>query len=268
MKRNYLLWILAVVLTLASAYYQRRTGPTKPVKGTVELAGEEISFSLIRSFPRPTDAPVRITVEDESISGYFRYKRTPSHDAWSTAELVRQDDKLIAYIPQQPPAGKVQYQIFLVKDDEQVQLTENPIVIRFRGDVPAWALIPHVIFMFVAMLLSMRAGLAAIFAEKTYVLTLWTLITLVAGGLILGPIVQKYAFGAYWTGWPFGTDLTDNKTAVAFIFWLIAFFKARKNHYHRGWVLAASIVLLLVYMIPHSLMGSEIDFTQELPQGN
>ncbi len=43
---------------------------------------------------------------------------------------------------------------------------------------------------------------------------------LVLGGFLLGPIVQKYAFGAFWTGWPFGEDLTDNKTAVAVLAWL------------------------------------------------
>jgi hypothetical protein len=121
--------------------------------------------------------------------------------------------------------------------------------------------------MFVAMLLSTRAGLAAIFGERTFRLALWTFVTLVVGGLILGPIVQKYAFGAYWTGWPFGTDLTDNKTAVAFLFWLVALVMAWKKPYHRTWVLAASFVLLLVYLIPHSLLGSEIDWTEEGAEG-
>lgn len=263
MKKSTLLWLFAIIFTLSSAYYQRLTGPTNPVRGKVEIAGQEITYRLIRSYPRPADAPVRITVADENVTGSFRYKRTPSHDKWSTAALVREDEQLVAYIPRQPAAGKVQYQITLETDDQQVNLTQAPIVIRFRDDVPAWAMIPHIIFMFAAMLLSLRAGMAAVFKEKTYMLSLLTLITLVVGGLILGPIVQKYAFGAYWTGWPLGTDLTDNKTALAVIFWVVAYIKTRKNTSHRGWVFAAAVVLLLVYLIPHSTMGSEIDFTQE-----
>ncbi len=261
--KSVLFWIIAVVITLASAVFQRMTGPTHPARGSVEIKDETIRYRLIRSFPRPTDAPISVEVENREISGYFRYKRTPSFDQWSKEPLVREENHLVAYIPHQPPAGKVAYQIVLQKGEEEVKLTEAPIVIRFRGDVPAWALIPHVIFMFVAMLLSTRAGLAAIGREKTFNLALWTVITFVLGGLVLGPIVQKFAFDAYWTGWPFGTDLTDNKTAVAFVFWAIALFKTWKNKYHRGWVLAASIVLLLIYLIPHSLMGSEIDWTQE-----
>lgn len=265
MKKNILLWFIAIVLTISSAVYQRMTGPTHPARGSVELAGEQIPFRLIRSYPRPTDAPIKVKVENQGIGGFFRYKRTPSHDSWSSQTLIREGNHLIAYIPQQPAAGKVQYQITLENEQQRVNLTPEPIIIRFRGDVPAWSMIPHILLMFAAMLLSTRAGLAAIFRERTYYLSLAALLTLVAGGLILGPIVQKYAFGAYWTGWPFGTDLTDNKTAFAFIFWGLAFFKARKNHSHRPWVILASLVLLLVYLIPHSLLGSEIDFTAEIP---
>jgi hypothetical protein len=44
-----LLWALAVLLTLASAVYQRMTGPTNPLRGKVTLCGKEISFRLERS---------------------------------------------------------------------------------------------------------------------------------------------------------------------------------------------------------------------------
>ena len=262
-KKTILFWIFAVVITLSSAVFQRMTGPTKPYRGQTELGESAISYRLIRTFDRPEDAPVSLKVEDREISGFYIYKRYPSHDAWEQAPLKREGDRLIAHIPQQPAAGKVMYQIYLEKGDDQVMLSEEPIIIRFRDSVPGWAMLPHIILMFTAMLFSTRAGLAALFREKTFSLTLWTFITFVFGGLIFGPIVQKYAFGDFWTGWPWGTDLTDNKTAFAFIFWLIAFIKVYKNPRHRSWVLVASIVLLLIYLIPHSLLGSEIDWTQE-----
>jgi len=114
------------------------------------------------------------------------------------------------------------------------------------------------------MLFSTRAGIASIAKERlTLTYSIITLVLLIGGGLILGPIVQKYAFGAYWTGWPFGHDLTDNKTAVAFIFWAIAVYKLIRNREKRGWALVAAIVLTLVYMIPHSVLGSEIDHTAQ-----
>ena len=262
-KKTILFWIIAVVITLSSAVFQRLTGPTKPYRGQAELGESAISYRLIRTYDQPEDAPVSIEATNSDISGYYIYKRYPSHDEWERAPLEREGDRLIARIPQQPAAGKVMYQVFLVKGDDQVMLSEEPIIIRFRDSVPGWAMLPHILLMFTAMLLSTRAGLAALFREKTFSLTLWTFITFVLGGLVFGPIVQKYAFGDFWTGWPWGTDLTDNKTAFAFIFWLIAFIKVFKNPRHRSWVLVASIVLLLIYLIPHSLLGSEIDWTQE-----
>jgi uncharacterized BrkB/YihY/UPF0761 family membrane protein len=89
---------------------------------------------------------------------------------------------------------------------------------------------------------------------------------LAIGGLILGPIVQKYAFDAYWTGWPFGHDLTDNKSLVAFIFWVIALAMLSRNRVRRTWVVVAAVVTLVVFMIPHSMLGSEIDYTKETPK--
>jgi hypothetical protein len=86
--------------------------------------------------------------------------------------------------------------------------------------------------------------------------------------MLLGPAVQKYAFGAFWTGWPFGNDLTDNKTLVAVIGWLIAWLRVRKYPNRRGWAIAAALILLAVYLIPHSMFGSELDYsTGEIETG-
>ncbi|NOY60961.1 MAG: hypothetical protein GXO75_18785 [Calditrichaeota bacterium] len=79
--------------------------------------------------------------------------------------------------------------------------------------------------------------------------------------MILGPIVQKYAFGTSWTGIPYGTDITDNKTLVAFIIWLIALVAIFKNKKARLWSLLAALVTLAIFMIPHSMHGSELDYS-------
>ncbi len=263
--KNVLFWAIAVVITLSSAIYQRMTGPTTPVRGSVEVSGEEIRFRLIRTYVRPGDAPVRIETADEDINGFFRYRRHPSHDLWDTIPLVRDNSGLVAYIPEQPSAGRVMYQVFLHRGEELRPLTEDPIIIRFRDDVPAWAMLPHIILMFTAMLFSTRAAMAAIFRDRTRMLTMITGITFITGGIIFGPVVQKYAFGDYWTGWPFGSDLTDNKTAFSLLFWIVAMYMTYKNRYHRSWVIVAAAVLLIIYLIPHSLLGSEIDWTQEQP---
>jgi hypothetical protein len=113
--------------------------------------------------------------------------------------------------------------------------------------------------MFIAMLFSTLAGLAAVVKHPMYKkYANWTLYLFIAGGFILGPLVQKFAFGDLWTGIPFGWDLTDNKTLIAGIFWVLAVIMNRKKE-RPVYVILAALVLLLVFSIPHSLFGSELN---------
>jgi len=260
-------WIATVLITLASILYQRATGPTYPLKGKATIGNETVNFKLIRSYGGSDNAEISIDDVAGNLKGSFLYKRFKSNDEWTNVEMIHMGGKLVAYIPHQPPAGKVMYQITLSDGVNSQQITEDPVIIRFKGDVPAGVLIPHIILMFLAVLFSTRTGIEAIGnGSKTYSLALLTTLFLIGGGLIFGPIVQKHAFGAYWTGWPFKGllnfgDLTDNKTAIAVLGWIIAVVALRRNPSSRFWAIAAAIVMLMVYLIPHSMMGSEIDHT-------
>jgi hypothetical protein len=111
------------------------------------------------------------------------------------------------------------------------------------------------------MLLSTRAGLAALDRNADpRVYRNWTVGLLFAGGFIFGPLVQKLAFGTWWTGVPNGWDLTDNKTLIAMVFWVIAFIAGRGGRRARPWTVAAAMLMLVVFMIPHSLFGSELRY--------
>jgi hypothetical protein len=260
-----LLWIITVIITLGSVVYQRMTGPTHPASGSIEINGQEISYRLLRSHETTDDACMEIYAPDKDISGEVEFCRYKSYDSWSVEPAVRDSDNLVITIPKQPSAGKVMYRVTLYDaSGNSYPLTEDYVIIRFKGAVPLFVLIPHVLFMFVGMLLSTRTGLEGIAnGSNLYKLNLITLISLGLGGLIFGPIVQKYAFCAFWTGWPFGNDLTDNKTLVAIVFWVVSFFKAKtRGRGMHAWAIIASVVTLLIYLIPHSTLGSELDYTQ------
>lgn len=263
------LWILAFLITASTAVYQRMTGPTYPIAGKTTIDNAQISFELLTTHETGKDCPVQIEVQDQDISGTVLYKRHKTSDPWSNIPMKRQENFLVAYLPHQPPAGKLQYKVVLSHLGENTSLTgEKPVIIRFKGAVPNWILIPHVIVMFLAMLFSARAGLEALRPKSNpRKLALWTAGLLFVGGFILGPIMQKFAFGALWTGFPFGYDLTDNKTLIAFVGWIIALIAGRKGKPARGWVLAAAILLLIVFLIPHSVLGSELDYSEmDTPQ--
>lgn len=262
-NKNTGLWIAAILITMALVIYQRSTGPTYPLKGEVEFAGEVVEYKFLRSYDVGENAPVDIKVENKDVKGVFTFKRYKSYDKWQSVEMLRKGDTLKAQIPHQPSAGKVEYKVELFYQNDKVQLSEEPIIIRYKGAVPRPILIPHIFFMFFSMLFGLRAGLEALFkGDDTKYYVGVVLFTLILGGLILGPIVQKYAFGEFWTGWPIGTDLTDNKTAFIFVFWLIAWIMVRKNSMHRIMVFVATVFMIGVYIIPHSALGSEIDHTK------
>ncbi|HDO27615.1 MAG TPA: hypothetical protein ENH02_05810 [Bacteroidetes bacterium] len=262
---NRILWLVAVVITLLLVVYQRTTGPSYPMSGTKMIGSEKVAFKFLRSYDTGKDAPVWIRVHDKAVTGKLIYKRYKSHDEWTETDMkTNAEGNLAASIPSQPPAGKVMYIVNLFKNGKEVVLTEEPVILRYKGAVPQFILVPHIFFMFISLLFGIRAGLEALFRRKDTKYQIGvTLITLFLGGLILGPIVQKFAFGAYWTGWPFGHDLTDNKTFIIFIFWLIAWFRVKKNAQRKTWPVIATLIMIAVYIIPHSAWGSEIDYTKQ-----
>lgn len=270
MKRPVLFWILAVVITLISLVYQRVTGPSYPVSGKVQLNGRTIAYRLDRSHPGETNAPVEIKTESQSITGILSWKRYKTDDQWTTVPMVFADGVLKAEMPHQPVAGKLLYRVELHEGDQQVALPgPDPIVIRFRGEVPIWIIVPHVFAMFCAFLFSARAGLEYFSKEPRFKNFIYlTLGFLMVGGFILGPLMQYFSFNVWWTGWPNGTDLTDNKTAIAFLAWLVAAIALPRAKNPRRWALAASIIMILVYLIPHSILGSEYDYTKNEKQPN
>jgi hypothetical protein len=243
------------------------TGPTYPIREKTKLGKTEITFKLLRSETTDQQAPVRLIVKDSSITGYVRYKRYLSHDEWSQIPLIRAGDTLQTFLPRQPAAGKIMYFVYLNQDELTLSLTgEEPVILRYKGPVPAAVLIPHILIMFLAMLFSNRTALEALDpAARPKRLMYITIALFFVGGLILGPVVQKFAFGEFWTGVPFGHDLTDNKTLIGMLGWLFAWFTNRKDRTNRWSIIFAAILLLAVYLIPHSVLGSEIDYTKTNP---
>ncbi len=263
-KQTTIIWLLTAIITLSSVAYQRLTGPTRPVRGSVSVGSDKIGFKLLRSNYSSSDATMKIETANNLVTGELKWRRLKSHDDWTVEALERDGENLIVTIPKQRPAGKVIYSVTLIDEAGlRNNLTKEPVVIRFKGDIPIYYLLPHILIMFISMFLAARTGLETLYRRsKSYQFALWTSILLFMGGIILGPIVQKFAFGAFWTGWPLGTDLTDNKTAFVMIAWLLALWRGRNPAKGRAWFIAAAALQLIIYLIPHSMFGSELDYTQ------
>jgi len=263
MKNKYVLWSIAILLTVLASIYQKLVGPTHPNWMKTELNGEDYSYKLRRSNDGEYLALIKIEIADENISGKVHYKHYPIIDGekYATIEFKRDSTFLYAELPHQSAAGKLMYYLeFETENGSVFEKKEGPIVLRYRDSVPGWVLVPHIFFMFFAMMLSNLAGLKAFVKSDGYKkVGKYALIALVVGGFVFGPLMQKYAFGEYWTGIPFGFDLTDNKTLIAFMAWAFAIWHGSKKENSRKAFIFAAITTLAVYLIPHSVLGSELN---------
>jgi hypothetical protein len=264
--KKILFWLLAFLITAASAFYQRLTGPTHPLRGKVALSQGKVGFELPRSADIAADCEIAVDVADPAVKGRILYRRFKTADPWIETPMSRRNGRLVGVLPEQPMAGKLAYKVVLADREKEASLGgDEPIVIRFKGHTPIPLLLAHILVIFAAMLFSTRAGLAALDPlGDPKRLAVWTAVLFFAGGFILGPLMQKFAFDAWWTGFPLGMDLTDSKTLFAMLAWVAALVAGRGGRQNKRWVLAASIVTLIVFLIPHSLLGSEFKYTDTL----
>jgi hypothetical protein len=126
---------------------------------------------------------------------------------------ITEEKGLFADVPQQPPAGKIQYYIELTDSHgKQTIMKESPLVIRYKGGVPGYILGPHILIMFMAMLFSTATGLLAIAKVPSFRKYGIGTCPSHCRRYDVRPVVQKLHSGimdkCHWL------NLTDNKTLV------------------------------------------------------
>ncbi|MCK4411990.1 MAG: hypothetical protein KAY32_00465 [Candidatus Eisenbacteria sp.] len=187
-----------------------------------------------------------------------------------------------AVIPHQPRGTRVEYFIELaIGPDERITIPPlapareawdpRPYTLTFKGRVSRPLLIAHVLCM-VGGMVPLGVGLVAAFAYlfrrrglalmRRSVLIAFVLLFL--GGVPLGMPVEWQVFGTYWEGWPFGRDVTDSKTGLLLLLWLVLLLVRGRDLFGRrpafrrptdrtwaGWVIALVIFTVALYLIPH-----------------
>jgi len=267
LKQTLLVWSLAVIGTVGFFLYQTETGPTYPVKYDITVGGTEIEGELIRSGDIREDMEQTIICPDQKVTAdlVWRLFPPPPGETWNHQPFERDGKVLRAWLPKQKMAGKIEFTVEFHKNGETVTVPhDEAAVARYKGPVPGVVLIIHIFAMFLSLLFSNAALMDAILgAHHLRILSRMTFGLMLAGGGVLGPMVQKYAFDAYWTGWPNGTDWTDNKLAVGAITWLIVMIicwnSNAQNKRGRWAVIFGALVSFAIFGIPHSIHGSTLD---------
>jgi hypothetical protein len=151
-----------------------------------------------------------------------------------------------------------------------------PFFLRYIGDVPKPVLLGHIFFIFATVFC---IGLATVHAIGVIRggdglgpmarCLFWAAVFCFIGGYPLGWPMNYYAFNGLWEGVPFGTDATDNKTQLLFVYLLFASLTTlgsfSQGRFGRdlfaprtlGWIgMGAFGVMLFIYLIPHSIQFS------------
>ncbi len=145
--------------------------------------------------------------------------------------------------------------------------------LKYIGVVPPFVLISHILFIFavvfcvaMAAVHSLRVITGGGGLKSMAMYLFWAMVFCFMGCYPFGIPMNHYAFGTFWEGVPFGTDATDNKTQLMFVYFVFAALATLGSLTNRrlgrnlfavqtlGWIgLGSFAVMLFIYLIPHSI---------------
>ncbi len=270
--------IIGLVVTVVLLGLSRRLSMRRPHDLAVEGDGFRVEHRTVTEQVGPGGPEIVIDVRGErALEPVVRY-RVGADGAIETVAMNRAGDgRWRAELPWYDKGTKIHYAIeLLLGGDIVARIPENEgssLYIRYKGEVSRTVLILHIIFMFLSFYFMVQAlwsavGILAGRAWKGEAVShaRWVLLSSFIGGWPLGFILNYQAFGVVWEGFPFGYDITDNKTQIMFVFWLVSLLLVRGSLMGRGEerdalaprgfaaaVVVSFVVSLLLFIVPHSL---------------
>jgi hypothetical protein len=185
------------------------------------------------------------------------------------------DATLVGNLPAGEIGQRLLYRIELSKDNvlkaSLAPAKERGYLLKYKGPVSAFILIPHIILMFAGVFSAFMAlfyGFDLILGKKKVkqaaIAVLLAFFCEFIGGVLIGIEVSHEVFGGSgWGGWPLGNDVTDTKTEIFLLCWLITMIfgwaglsgkkLAISDKMFGTMVIVSFIVTLAAFLIPHSI---------------
>jgi hypothetical protein len=268
--------VIAVLMTLLVIVSARYFGPNRSY--VVEAAGMGIGLS--HKAPRghsgegPAELDLKVDLKGIEESGLQvelvgQVKNSQGFERFSPVRVEPEPEgSMLVYtfeVPHKAPTTRYYYRFEarIQKGDPLVLQRDdgNPMMVKFKGNVPAWVVITHILAMFGGFFLLIWSALYAFRpafgkgdAKPAARLGLWAWITMFLGGLPIGFLMNYYAFDVFWEAFPFGKDVTDNKTQIALLLWGISVLALYIGKGKKAGLLAigTALVVLAIFLIPHS----------------
>jgi len=289
---TYVKVIAAIVFSLLLLYIAKITSEGRPKFISHTENGFTFEMTTVPSTLEASQAkiPIKITGNMEpNLHLFFRSSKygqdeTTALRRYSTAPLFVEDSAAGLYYAMVSTGarGRNLHYYFEIRDDIGgyragfLQPDGKPFKLMFIGHVSTFVLVGHIFPLTATVFFVVMGSLCAIplVRGKQNVRPMsiyFFLATLAAflGTYPFGFAMNHYAYGTIWEGVPFGTDATDNKTQLLFVFLLfvtlasIGSFARGKNGRNiyppkaLGWFgLLAFAIMLVIYLIPHSIQFS------------
>jgi hypothetical protein len=284
--------VVALIITLGLLYIARTNSEGRPKHYTFEENGFKFEITTVPKAPERASAhiPIKITGDADGDVTYRIRTSKFGQDAdtelrlYGAIPLTVEDSAAGLYYVDLSTGvkGEKLYYYFEIRDNvggyrAGFTLPDGkPFMLKYIGEVPTWIVTTHIVFIFATVFFVVLASLQAVPVIRTgqgvrtmaVFFLLATIVTFI-GGYPFGFPMNYYAFGTIWEGVPFGTDATDNKTQLIFLYLVLmtllnaaALAKGKTDTLLysakvRGWLGVGSFVLMLIiYLIPHSIQFS------------
>ncbi len=281
---------IAFILTLVMLYVARTNSRGRPEHYSHRENGYVFDYWSVPKALEFTEASIPLTIKgnfDENIQPVFRRStggtdigHLDKYESYPMVACDSADDCFRTGVTAGEKNGRFYY-YFEVTDTSGTVLASftqpdgSPFMFRFIGAVPAAITIIHIALIFATVFFIALGTIHAFslvgggtdvkpLAKYSFLAALCAFL----GGYPFGIPMNWYAFGGLWEGVPFGSDATDNKTQLLFVYLLfmtLATFGSLRGRQAgdifspkaSGWFgIGSFAVMLFIYLIPHSIQFS------------
>lgn len=269
--------IVSIAITIAMVFVARYLSANRPRDLASSVAGLTLRHTTVVDQEGPGEPELRLEVEGEPAAPpVVRYRPRGGEQVEETVMTAAGEGAWIARLPELPKGSRMRYAFVAAAPgggEARLPAGDGFLTVKYEGIVSPFVLVSHIIFMFGAffcMSMCMLGALAVLRGREgkrfTVVMSRWVMFFTFVGGWPLGMILNRQAYGPAWEGFPFGWDVTDNKTQIMLVFWIVTILLARGSFLGRGEnrdlasprAFAAAVVVsfaasVALFLVPHSL---------------
>jgi hypothetical protein len=270
--------VISIVCTAVLLTGARRLSTRNPRDVSTESAGVRVLHRTVTEQVGAGAPAVELDIPDSPRAAPFVVYHTGAGTALERRAMTRAaDGRWTAALPDLGKGKRLSYAFEIELPGGTVaRLPEDAsgfYLIKYKGKVSPAVLILHIAAMFGSFFFMVMGlfGAVAILRgregkRRTVVCGRWVLLLSFLGGWPLGFMLNYQAFGPVWEGFPFGFDVTDNKTQIMFLCWLVSLLLVRGSLFGRGEetdrlgprgfaaaVIASFVISVVLFIVPHSL---------------